>query len=195
MNINNSTGFCATLANGDYSYKAEAVGGNVVFSLHPLTPIAGCAYAFIYVRETATGAYPGYAMTAIGSDFRFTKPIADSTVLSIYFTYQVPSGGERNSSLTPHAYKVGKICLGSVTSTATTAEKQSLTIKPTLVTTMLTIVADETQATTLRIFNAVGQQVRTAKIQGEQPLDVSQLPNGLYIVRTEKGETGRFVKE
>ena len=195
VNINNSTGFCATLANGDYSYKAEAANGNVVFSLHPLAPIAGCAYAFIYVRETATGAYPGYAMTAIGSDFRFTKPIADSTVLSVYFTYQVPSGGERNSSLTPHTYKVGKICLGSVTATATTAEIQPLMIKPTLVTTMLTIAADETTTTTLNIFNVMGQQVRTAKIQGEQSIDVSQLPNGLYIIRTDKGETGRFVKE
>jgi Bacterial Ig domain/Secretion system C-terminal sorting domain len=195
VNINNSTGFCATLANGDYSYKAEAANGNVVFSLHPLTPIAGCAYAFIYVRETATGAYPGYAMTAIGSDFRFVKPIADSTVLSIYFTYQVPSGGERNSSLTPHAYKVGKICLGSVTAVATTAKTQPLTIKPSLATTTLTIATDDAQATTLRIFNVMGQQVRTATIQGEQQLDVSQLPNGLYIVRTEKGEMGKFVKE
>jgi Bacterial Ig domain/Secretion system C-terminal sorting domain len=195
VNINNSTGFCATLANGDYSYKAEKIGSDVVFSFHPLTPIVGCAYAFIYVRETATGAYPGYAMTAIGSDFRFIKPIADSTLTSIYFTYQVPSGGERNSSLTPHAYKVGKVCLGSVTPTATTAEAQRLTLKPTLVTTTLTIVADENSATTVRIFNSMGQQVQTVRIQGEQTLDVSQLTHGLYIIRTDKGETGRFVKE
>jgi len=134
-------------------------------------------------------------MTAIGSDFRFIKPIADSTVLSIYFTYQVPSGGERNSSLTPHAYKVGRICLGYVTSVATTAETQPLMIKPTLVTTTLTIVADETKTTTLNIFNVMGQQMMTTKIQGEQSIDVSQLPNGLYIIRTDKGEMGRFVKE
>jgi hypothetical protein len=195
VNINNSTGFCATVANGDYSYKAEKIGSDVVFSFHPLTPIVGCAYAFIYVRETATGAYPGYAMTAIGSDFRFIKPIADSTLLSIYFTYQVPSGGERNSLLTPHAYKVGKVCLGSVTPTATTVESQRLTLKPTLVTTTLTIVADDNSATTVHIFNSMGQQVRSVKIQGEQTLDVSQLTNGLYIIRTDKGETARFVKE
>jgi Bacterial Ig domain/Secretion system C-terminal sorting domain len=195
VNINNSTGFCATLANGDYSYKAEAKNGDVVFSFHPLTPISGCGYAFIYVREAATGAYPGYAMTAIGSDFRFIKPIADSTLTSVYFTYQVPSGGERNSSLTPHAYKVGKVCLGSVTPTATTVETQRLTIKPTLVTTTLTLVADENSTTTLRIFNTMGQQVQMAKIQGEQALDVSQLANGLYLIRTDKGEIARFVKE
>jgi hypothetical protein len=41
----------------------------------------------------------------------------------------------------------------------------------------------------------MGQQVQSVKIQGEQTLDVSQLTNGLYIIRTDKGETGRFVKE
>ena len=196
VNINNSTGFCATVANGDYSYKAETMNGNVVFSLHPLTPIAGSSYAFIYVRETATGAYPGYAMTAIGSDFRFIKPIADSTVLSIYFTYQVPSGGERNSSLTPHTYKVGRNCLSPIiNATSTTTPSVKMTIKTTLVNTALTIVANEDKATILSIFNLMSQQMMTVKIQGEQSIDVSRLSNGLYIIRTDKGEMGRFLKE
>jgi hypothetical protein len=45
------------------------------------------------------------------------------------------------------------------------------------------------------IFNVMGQQVLTAKIQGEQQLDVSRLPNGLYIIQTKQGETVRFLKE
>ncbi len=114
VKINNSVGFCGTIANGDYSYRAETIGGNAVFTFHPLIPISGCAYAFIYVREGTTGPYPGYAMTAIGSDFRFTKAIANGTPTSIYFTYQVPSGGERNSSATPHSYSVGTNCLSVI---------------------------------------------------------------------------------
>jgi hypothetical protein len=112
VKINNAAGFCATVANGDYSYKAETIGGNVVFSLHPLSPIAGCSYALIYVREGLSGGYPGYNMTPIGTDFRFTKAISNGTPLSIYFTYQVPAGGERNSSLTPHSYTTGTTCIG-----------------------------------------------------------------------------------
>ncbi|MFZ4583383.1 MAG: Ig-like domain-containing protein, partial [Paludibacter sp.] len=108
--INNSAGFCGTDVTGDYSYRIETVGGNVVFTFHPLTPIAGSAYAFIYVREGLTGPYPGYAMTAIGSDFRFTKAIANATPLSVYFTYQVPSGGEHTSLDAPHSYTVGASC-------------------------------------------------------------------------------------
>lgn len=114
VNINNSMGFCGTIANGDYSYRVETINGNAVFTFHPLTPIAGCAYVYIYVREGLTGLYPGYQMTGIGSDFRFTKAIANGTPTSIYFTYQVPSGGERNSSATPHTYSVGTNCLSII---------------------------------------------------------------------------------
>jgi beta-glucanase (GH16 family) len=111
VSLDNSTGFCATSANGDYSYKAETNGGNVTFVFHPLTPILGSSSALIYVREGATGGYPGYQMTAVGPDFRFTKAIANGTVCSIYFTYGVPSGGERNSAANPHSYTVGTVCL------------------------------------------------------------------------------------
>lgn len=112
VDIDNTGGFCDTVDNGDYSYKVETVGGNVLFQFHPLEPIEGCTYAFIYVREGLSGGYPGYAMTRIGSDFIFEKAIATGTPISIYFTYNVPSGGERNSSATPHDYTVGTICEG-----------------------------------------------------------------------------------
>jgi hypothetical protein len=111
VNINNATGFCGTIANGDYSYKAETLNGNVTFTFHPLSPIAGSSSAIVYVREGPSGGYPGYNMTAVGQDFRFTKAIANGTVVSIYFTYGVPSGDERNSSATPHSYTVGTNCL------------------------------------------------------------------------------------
>ncbi|HRI22277.1 MAG TPA: Ig-like domain-containing protein, partial [Panacibacter sp.] len=112
VSINNSGGFCGTLENGDYSYKVETVGNNVLFQFHPLQPIAGCAYALIYIREGLTGGYPGYGMTAIGADFTFSKVIPNGTPISIYFTYQTPPAGERNSSATPHSYIVGTICDG-----------------------------------------------------------------------------------
>ncbi len=112
VSINNSDGFCGTADNGDYSYKVETVGDNVVFQFHPLAPIQGCSYALIYIREGLSGGYPGYPMTAVGADFTFTKAIANGTPISIYFTYNVPSGGERNSSANPHSYTVGTICDG-----------------------------------------------------------------------------------
>ena len=110
VNIDNSMGYCGTIASGEYSYRVEQINGKTVITFHPLTPIAGCSYAFVYVRQGLTGAYPGYAMTPVGADFRYVLTIPNGTPLSIYFTYQVP-GGEHNSSATPHTATVGTSCL------------------------------------------------------------------------------------
>ena len=112
VNTPNTNGYCGTAVSGDYEYKAETVNGVVTYTMHPLQPIAGCAYAIIFVREGLSGGYPGYPMTAVGSDFIFTKTITDGTPTSIYFTYQTPPAGERNSSANPHSYVVGTNCTG-----------------------------------------------------------------------------------
>ena len=112
VNIDNSMGFCATSSDSDFSYRAETVNGNVVITFHPLANIAGCAYALGYVRQGGTGPYPGYPMTKVGNDFRLVQAIPNGTQLSIYFTYQVPAGGERNSSANPQSYTVGTVCQG-----------------------------------------------------------------------------------
>jgi len=110
VDIDNSVGFCGTLNSGDFSYRAQSSKGNVTFIFHPLAPIAGCSYVFIYVRLGLSGGYPGYAMTAVGQDFTYTQTIADGTPVSVYFTYQVPAGGENNSSATPISYTAGSVC-------------------------------------------------------------------------------------
>ncbi len=105
VGIDNSVGFCGTVPNGDYSYRAETVGGNVIFTFHPLAPIAGCNNSIIYINGAGT------TMTPVGTDFRYTQAFANGTPLSIYFTYNTPlEGGERNSSATPHSYTVGTVC-------------------------------------------------------------------------------------
>jgi beta-glucanase (GH16 family) len=121
VNIDNSAGFCGTLANGDYSYRVEYVGGQVVIIFHPLGATIGSSSALVFVREGAAGGYPGYQMTAVGADFKFTKTIASGIPLSIYFTYNVPGFGDKNSSATPHSYTVGTSCLTPVAGTAITA--------------------------------------------------------------------------
>ena len=121
VNIDNSAGYCGTLANGDYSYRFEVISGQVVFTFHPLGPVVGSNSALIYIREGGVGGYGGYGMTPVGGDFRFTKTIANGTPLSIYFTYNVPGFGDRNSSATPHSYTVGTSCLASNNVTITAA--------------------------------------------------------------------------
>jgi hypothetical protein len=180
VNVSFATGICGMVSNGDYSYKVETLNGKAVFTFHPLAPIAGCAQAFIYVRETASGAYPGYAMTAIGSDFRFIKTIADSTLVSIYFTYSIPTGGERNSSLTPHAYKVGSNCLRVGTEDAHLSTIR-FTIAPNPVQNRLQLQFSETNDAVygVRIMNSMGQ-LQLLEFKFEKEIDVSQLATGIY---------------
>ena len=111
VNINNSMGFCGTLNNGDFSYRIDTSKGNVTVVFHPLSPITGCGYVYVYLRVGSTGTYPGYQMTKIGSDFIYTQSIATGTSISVYFTYQLPAGGENNTMATPVNIKVGTNCI------------------------------------------------------------------------------------
>ena len=96
----------------DYAFKAETVGPDVTFTFHPLGATVGGSLAIVYIREGATGAYPGYTMVQNGAgDFLFTKAIANGVVTSVYFTYQVGAGGpQRNNATAPHSYTVGTDC-------------------------------------------------------------------------------------
>jgi hypothetical protein len=75
------------------------------------------------------------------------------------------------------------------------ANQNTLIIKPTLAQDVVSIVLNNEKETPLSIFNIAGQQVMVAKAQGEYQLNISTLPIGLYIVRTEMGQTGRFIKQ
>ena len=113
VNKPNTDGFCGTSFNGDYEYKATTAGGAVTFTFHPLAPISGCTYSLIYIRQGSQGGYGGYPMAAAGTDFVFTTAtIANGVAVSFYFTYNVPAGGERNSSANPQGYVVGTNCTG-----------------------------------------------------------------------------------
>jgi hypothetical protein len=108
----NAQGICAGLgANGDYSYEVSTVSGKISVKLKPLSPIIGSASAIVYIREGGgSGAYSGYPMTASGGDFVYTKTISAGALTRFYFSYAVPSGGERNSSANPHDYVMGTVC-------------------------------------------------------------------------------------
>ncbi len=72
--------------------------------------------------------------------------------------------------------------------------KTGLVVKTTLVSNVLDIVTSEEVITPLSIFNVSGQEVMTIKVQGAKQLNISDLPIGLYIIRTGAGDVARFVK-
>jgi hypothetical protein len=72
--------------------------------------------------------------------------------------------------------------------------KSGLVVKNTLAHDVVNVIVGE-DATTISIFNISGQTVLTTNVQGEQSLDVSALPLGLYHIRTVTGDVARFVKQ
>ena len=182
VNINNSGGFCGTLANGDYSYKAETINGNVVITFHPEAPIAGCTGSLIYLREGLNGGYPGYPMTKIGTDFRFTKAIAAGTPISIYFTYNTPPSGERNSSATPHSYTVGDVCLGGAPTVSITSPAQSASfLEPANVT--ITATASDANGTITKVEFYNGATLLGMDDTAPYSFDWTNVPAGAYVLR------------
>ncbi len=73
--------------------------------------------------------------------------------------------------------------------------KSGLAVKNRLARDIVNVVTSDDTATPLSIFNVAGQQVLNVKVQGEQSINISNLPAGLYIIRTGTGEVARFVKE
>jgi hypothetical protein len=73
--------------------------------------------------------------------------------------------------------------------------KTGLVVKTTLVTDILDIVVSDEKIGPLSIISISGQVVLNFNAQGTKQLSVSNLPAGLYFIRTATGDVGRFVKQ
>lgn len=106
---------------------------------------------------------------------------------------------DNNPSVSINYYRLrqtdfnGKEAISATVSTV--FGKNGLIVKSNIVHDMLEVTVSEESTTPLSIFNLSGQQVYTGKIQGTQRIDVSTLPVGMYIVRTNAGDVSRFVKQ
>ncbi len=116
----------------------------------------------------------GTSAVLVNYNFEHTTP---SVNLNYYRLKQVDFDGKTTFS------DIRSVLLG----------KKGLVIKTTLVKDILDVVVDA--ATTIQIFNAAGQQVFTTRGQGALQLNISSFPAGLYIIQTETGDIGRFVKQ
>ncbi|MBC7446438.1 MAG: T9SS type A sorting domain-containing protein [Hymenobacteraceae bacterium] len=196
-----SGGLCTdTVANGDYSYEVSTTAGVVSWKFIPLEPIVGSTLAILYVKVGA-GGVAGYGMMASGSDFVLTQPHQVGQELTFYFTYRVgATGGERNSSATPHHYTVGDACGPPVLALpAPGVARPVLRLYPNPA--QQVVVVEAPAATDIHLLNAIGREVLRCAVPsatGRTVLDVAALPKGVYLL-TVRSATGhavrRFVKE
>jgi len=90
------------------------------------------------------------------------------------------------------------ICLATVLS-ENTANNSDLMIYPNPASTSIQLHLtnhSSTHSTTISIFNLLGEKVKEEKVTDQEvTINVSELPAGMYVVRTENKMAGKFVKE
>jgi hypothetical protein len=184
-----------------YNYGVTADGGLVATPLAvELTNFQAKASpkATLLTWSTASeknNAHFNIEQSTNGTDFQTigqVKGNGTTTAVSNYnFEHTTPAVGVNYYRLNQVDVD-GKSTLSAVKSVV--FGKTGLVVKNTLVQDAVNVILSE-EATTLGIFNMSGQQVMSIKAQGEQRLDVSALPSGLYMMRTATGDVGRFVKQ
>ncbi len=74
-------------------------------------------------------------------------------------------------------------------------DNNKLVVAPTLAKESISLTVSNDAIVPFEIVNLNGQKVLAGKANGQQTIDVSGLHSGMYFIRTEGGETARFVKE
>ena len=191
--VQSADGYCATTP--DYAYSAVTTGGNVAFTWHPIGATAGGNLAIVFIREGASGAYPGYTMVKnAAGDFLFTKAIAGGVVTSVYFTYEVGPGGPQQTTLaTPHCYTVGTSCrIATPTGAKASVLAAGLTIAPNPGEgrAVLGFTPAQTTAFEITLYDLKGARLKilgtglaTANKAVALPLNTDELPTGIYLVK------------
>ncbi|MCA8832744.1 beta strand repeat-containing protein [Hymenobacter pini] len=160
-------------------------------------------------RPTVTAQYAGSVTTLTSSAPTGNQWYLNGTAITgaTGQTYVVNSAAQFGNYTVVTTSAAGCASAASLPLVVTAAAKPlagtTLTLYPNPTTDgLLTVkLAGYTQAVELTVYNAVGQQVRTVTVPAgrlEQPLNLSQLPSGVYVLRarTEGGtDVRRIVKE
>jgi uncharacterized protein YjdB len=100
-----STTPCSVLAaTGDFSTSVSSDASNPTLTFVPAKTGMGATTCILYYSTSATGTFPGYAVTA-NTPFRITAAAGQS--IYFYYTYSLPTGGENNTSANKNSFTVG----------------------------------------------------------------------------------------
>lgn len=199
VTINANSNCQINSVNGDFSIQVTNTA-NPTITFIPGSPITGCAYVLIYptVNGAAIG---GFYMAKTGSNFTYTVTAAIGATVKVYFTYQVPSGGERNSSANPNTFTVGtcsNLKAGIASSEVTTDNGSLIEVYPIPMKDRLVIKLNNSSYNRLKIYDLTGKILVIKNISEQTDLyniDVSELTKGIYNLRLEgnKSSVNRLI--
>lgn len=173
---------CSGVYLSDYSYEISNDIANPTITFEPILNGVGDNVVILYYG-VGNGPYPGHVVTP-GQAYQINAN--NGNIINFYYTYSHPSGGERNSSATPHTFTVGSCGNGNQKSAVFGAEEivTQLSSFPNPVGSANQIfVSDLFNATTVTVVDAMGQtRVNINDWDSEDGIDVSSLENGVYHV-------------
>jgi hypothetical protein len=196
--INSSNNCQTSSSNGDFEVQMSNTV-NPMITFIPGSPITGCTYVLIYpsVNGKTLG---GYYMTQVGNDYVYTVTAALGETVSWYFTYEVPSGGERNSLANPNQAVVGdcSTLTGIQNASSKIPSDNLIEIYPVPFTDWLTVNFESNRYNSLTIIDMNGRVMLFQNIQQSSNsvnLNVNMLSKGVYYLRLEgnTSTTGRVI--
>ncbi len=207
--------------NGDGTVKDNLTG--LTWQKAPNTSTLSWEQALVYAEGLTLGGASDWRLPNIKelqsiNDERLTAPSVNATIFSTIGTKNYWSSTTLPNQ-TPRAWYLSTqfgittydlktsalnviavrgvsvaVSVGLTTFNAKVFTQSGVSLKTTVANNTLDVQIGDFKSVILRIFNVAGQQVLTAKVQGEQRLDIQSLPSGLYIIQTERGEMARFIK-
>jgi hypothetical protein len=182
----------------DNNYDFEYVDGTLTVEQDVLTAAADDASRFEGEENPAfTISYSGFANNDNEGDLDVAPSAtcsADASSAPGTYDIVVSGGSDNNYSF---EYQNGTLTINEVIDAIPLSSVAKIEVYPNPVHDLLTIKSEQ-QITTIRIINATGRIITFDRLSGNT-LDVSSLPNGMYILQLELKDSvmieKRFVKQ
>lgn len=175
-------------SNGDYTYTISG-GDTPSLTFQPGYAGVGSNVAILYYGTSPNGTYPGYYVTP-NAPYVLSNVGAGQTVY-FYYTYNVPEGGERNTSADRHSFTVGSC--GNGARIAQKTKKSSEKVSKILSATHVSIFPNPT----LNLLNIEGpgslRRVVLVDLSGRQVLNIPLAGENATQIRLKSLQTGNYL--
>ena len=195
----NTTGACSfTASTGDYTAEVSADASNPSITFVPSRSGVGSSTVILYYGTDATGPLGGYTAAA---NQPYQINAAEGQTIYFYYTYNIPEGGEQNTSASRHRFTVGNCSanasvanLGGKLSFSAEESTADFSLYPNPVEQELNIPASQAlMGAKLSILDATGRTVYNGSLSTDK-IDVSALSPGVYTIGILKADIRIFKK-
>ena len=190
-----STGCSVVAATGDFSTTVSTDASNLALTFVPVKTGAGATTCILYYSTSANGLFPGYTVSP-NTPFRITAA-AGSTVY-FYYTYSLASGGENNTSANKNSFTVGNCSTlkdAKIADVETTSQKTFVVYPNPLKEDNISLaweglgIGGSVRVEVLNLSGAIVKEqfIHSVHAEAVDHINLSQLPNGTYIIKAYTG--------